>query len=356
MGRVWQETYPLLDLSNPNVRALAQAINQALREGTVWNVQHPYWHSRKGVGGGSPLVNNPPQLMPQPENLAHASWSLENTPVLTAAQADPFGGFQAYLINDNDGALVESIFATVTFTADGTKSFSVYMRAGSSVESELALRDQTAGVSRHRFRVVWTAGVPTNGGTLEGTGTVVIELVPNSGGWYRISSTATSVVAANVNVVRLRPTTATGTATGDAYFFGVNAWNSAVPRAAYRGPSNPGPTGNPNGQIGNLLYIRGASASITAWLRQGDIFQVPGCQVVFDASAQIDTDAAGGAVISINPPIFEGSSPLDGAALELNPGSIFFRAVITDVQDFPDIDSSSYINAGMQLTWREMLQ
>ncbi len=56
-GRMWTEIYPLLDTANPSVRALIQAINQGLREGTVWSVQHPYWHVRKGAGGGTPIVN-----------------------------------------------------------------------------------------------------------------------------------------------------------------------------------------------------------------------------------------------------------------------------------------------------------
>lgn len=57
MGRTWEEVYPLLDGSNPNVRALIQQINKALREGTLWDVQHPYWQKRKGAGGGLPQVN-----------------------------------------------------------------------------------------------------------------------------------------------------------------------------------------------------------------------------------------------------------------------------------------------------------
>jgi hypothetical protein len=56
MGRIWQETYPVLDASLANVRALLVAINQGLRDGVIWQVQHPYWHVRAGVGGGTPLV------------------------------------------------------------------------------------------------------------------------------------------------------------------------------------------------------------------------------------------------------------------------------------------------------------
>ena len=104
------------------------------------------------------------------------------------------------------------------------------------------------------------------------------------------------------------------------------------------------------------MYIRGGPASTVAWLKQGDLIQVTGAAVVLDVTGQVDTNSAGGAIIPIYPPIFEGHSPLDGAVVEVNPTNIFFRAVITDVQDLPDIDSSTYINAGMALTWRELPQ
>lgn len=166
MGRMWTETYPVLDTANVNVRALLQAINQSLREGTVWSVQHPYWHVRKGAGGGTPLVN---------------------------------------------------------------------------------------GAS----------------------------------------------------------------------------------------------------QTGSSLIVDGASASITNWLRQGDMIQVPGCAVVFDVSANVNTDGSGNATIPISPPIFIGQSPADNAAVEINPANIYFNAVIADVSDFPEMDVTKYIDAGMMITWRE---
>lgn len=166
MGRVWTETYPVLNTENPSVRALIQAINQSLREGTVWDVQHPYWHVRKGAGGGTPLVN---------------------------------------------------------------------------------------GAS----------------------------------------------------------------------------------------------------QTGSSLIVDGASANITNWLRQGDLIKVTGCAVVFDVSADVNTNGSGQATIPISPPIFVGQSPLDNASVEINPASIFFKAIITQVSDLPDMDTTKYINAGMMLTWRE---
>lgn len=166
MGRTWTEIYPLLDTANPSVRALLQALNQALREGTLWDVAHVYWQVRKGLGGGSPLVN------------------------------------------------------------------------------------------------------------------------------------------------------------------GAN-------------------------QSGSSLIIDGASNSITNWLRQGDLIQVTGCPVVLDVAGDVNTNGSGQATIPISPPIFVGQSPADNAVVQITPGSILFKAVIVDVSDFPSMDTTRFIDAGLTLTWRE---
>lgn len=169
MGRVWSEVYPLLDSAHPNVRALLQAINQGLREGTVWDVQHPYWHRRSGLGGGTPLVS---------------------------------------------GA----------------------------------------------------------------------------------------------------------------------------------------------GQTGSNLVVDAGPNSVTGWLKAGDMIQVAGAAVVFDVTASVDTNGSGVATIPIHPPIFVGQSPADNAAVEIVPASIFFKAVIVDVQEFPLMDTTKFIDAGMTLVWREQPQ
>lgn len=169
VGRVWEETYPQLDGSDANVRALIEAINRSLRQPTLWDVQHPYWHVRRGLGGGSPLVN---------------------------------------------------------------------------------------GAS----------------------------------------------------------------------------------------------------QTGSNLIIDGASNNISNWLVQGDIIQVVGGTVVFDVTGPVNTNGSGQATIPIHPPIFTGGSPADNAVVTINPASIFFKAYLADASDFPDMDSSVYLDAGLRLTFREQPQ
>lgn len=170
MGRVWDETYPILDTSLATVRALIESINRGVRQGIVWDVQHPYWQVRKGAAGGAPLV---------------------------------------------------------------------------------------AGAN----------------------------------------------------------------------------------------------------QIGAVLNIDGASAGITNWLRQGDLIKVPGCAVVFDVTADVNTDGSGLAAIPISPPIFVGQSPADDVAVNVDPTTIKFKAVIANVSSpFPHMDSTRYLDAGLVVTFREQPQ
>jgi hypothetical protein len=169
VGRTWEETFPVLDTSLASVRALIEAINRSMREPVLWDVAHPYWHRRLGLGGGTPLVN------------------------------------------------------------------------------------------------------------------------------------------------------------------GAN-------------------------QLGSNLIIDGASNTITNWLRQGDLIQVVGCAVIFDVTADVNTDGSGNATIPISPPIFEGRSPADNAAVTIAPASILFKAYIVGVNDYPLIDTTQFLDAGLTLTWREQPQ
>jgi len=185
-----------------------------------------------GYPYGGPVLNGArTQLVTDPENFG--AWSVDGTPVLTSAQADPFAATAAYLFDDNDAAAAERVWQIVGFTADATKALSIFMRAGTSANSMFGLFDLTAGVWRHRVNVAWSGGVPTLS-TDQGTGTLFA--VENwGGGWYRLSASVNAVVAANTNRFYLLPTQDIVGQTGTAYFFGANAWNAPFP-SSYQGP------------------------------------------------------------------------------------------------------------------------
>jgi hypothetical protein len=95
----------------------------------------------------------------------------------------------------------------VVFTADGDKTFSVFLKAGTSTSTRLTLRDTTVPANRATIEITWTGGVPSGvaaAGTLQG-----IDSFGN--GWYRVRGLATGVIAANGNQFRFSPDVAVGT-------------------------------------------------------------------------------------------------------------------------------------------------
>lgn len=168
MGRVWTEIYPLLDCANPNVRALIETLNRSLRSGILWEIQHPYWHRRSGVGGGVPLVD------------------------------------------------------------------------GSS-------------------------------------------------------------------------------------------------------------------QTGSTINIKGATPNVSKWLRQGDLIGIGDSPVLYDVTSDIDSGSTGKAAVTISPPIFTGRAPANSAVVTIDPSLLYFNAYIIDIPDFPQMDSTRYIDAGLAVTWREQV-
>lgn len=308
MGRVWTETYGTLDATNPSVRALIQAINQARREGTVWDVQHPYWHVRKGVGGGSPVVGSAFRKVWQYDD--SATTFVDETADANSAAASDWSFFPA-TIGAND-------YAAMGFPVQfGSVSINV----------------GTAGVGTYTVAweywngSAWTAlaGVTDNTSAFKTAGT-------NSVTFTVPSDWAASVLNGSASLYYIRARYVSGSMTtvplGTQGFIRTKVY-------------------------GSNLVIDAGPVSVTNWLRQGDIISVVGGAVVFDVAADVNTDANGWATIPISPPIFDGQTPADGAVVTINPASIYFKAMLVDIPPFPDMDVTNLIPAGMTLTFRE---
>lgn len=159
-------------------------------------------------------------LMLQSEDFA-TTWASVGATITTNTTVAPDGATTGDTIAASTTA--SYVRQAVTFTGDGSKSYSVFVKAGTATASRLVLRDTTpTAVNRGGVNLTWTAGVPsgvaTDGGTLEG-----IDAYPN--GWYRVRAVATGVVAANANEFRFSPDTAVGT--NNTIFWGAQTENGA---------------------------------------------------------------------------------------------------------------------------------
>jgi len=330
IGRTWTEHY-LVNVRSVNGRALLATIDNYWRNGTIFTIDHRDHITPLGAGGGSPLVNSN-QLMTEPQNFG--AWSPLGTPVLTAGQADPVGGTAAYLINDDSAAAFEYLRSPIiTYTGNAEKAVAFYEKQGTQANSWVRLNDTTAGVQRHQILITWTAGEPSMA-TTSGSGTLFpVEAVAGFAGWYRLSFTANGVIAANNNAVELGPGGLSAAAdTGTVYAFGVNTWNSPYP-IAYRS------TAGAASQTGSNLVVDGATASVSNWLRAGDIIDIAGVNGAREVTADTASVANGHVQIPINPPIFTGGSPADNAAVTIT--GVTLTACILEPPTLPSTSGTS---------------
>jgi hypothetical protein len=153
-----------------------------------------------------------------------ATWTMQGIPTRTAA-ALTFGSLVLDLIGDDDagGVTIEGFLQTVTFSANLTRAVSIFMKAGSSGASQIAIRDTTAGADRLRATITWGAGgvpsVAAATGTHQGTDDY-------GAGLYRFRFLTTNVTSGNTNQLQVYPATDSSGSTsliGDVYAGGVQA-------------------------------------------------------------------------------------------------------------------------------------
>lgn len=122
----------------------------------------------------------------------------------------------------------------------------------------------------------------------------------------------------------------------------------------------------PNGSGGGAgpLTVNGASQTgsnlVTAgWaganpvLRRGDIVKIAGFGYVHMMTADVN-QAAGAATLPLNPPIFAGSSPANGAVITVNGGGVTLEARVIGVQGLPSVPPDGFLR-GLQVTFGELV-
>lgn len=153
------------------------------------------------------------------------TWSNTSTCNVTAdAVLAPDGTLTADLVQ---ATVTDSgRYRGVTYTGDGVKVFSAFIKEfSSSARTQLGIYDSTAAVNRHYVNVTWSGGVPSVA-TAFGSGTIypVEEL---GRGWYRVSFSATGIIAANSHLLAVVPDRQNGT--GGVFVWGVQTENAEVP-------------------------------------------------------------------------------------------------------------------------------
>lgn len=179
------------------------------------------------------------QLVIDPENMGSANWNLINSPIRTGGQSDPFGGVNAWNVEDNDAVLSEGINgACSAFTGDGVKSLACFMRGvTTNVWSRFALRDNVAAVDRAAIELLWPGSIYETPSVAGVVGTQ-LDLVAYDDGWWLAVLESTAVTAANAHLVHCRGSALLPAQVGTYRFFGANVWNTRTP-GSYQGPTIP---------------------------------------------------------------------------------------------------------------------
>ena len=160
-------------------------------------------------------------LLLRSEEFDNESWTKTGATVTANSTVAPDGATTADTLTSS--VSVDTVTQTVTFTSNGSKSASLFLRAGTAGTTFFQIRDTTASATRGSATITWIAGVPSavagSGGTIEG--------VENFGnGWYRVKLICAGVVAANTNQFRIQPDSGTGTGS-------VIAWGAQLEEGSF---------------------------------------------------------------------------------------------------------------------------
>lgn len=173
--------------------------------------------SKAWISSRAPQASNR-NLLTRTEDFTPADWSKTNCTATADQATDPLGdeGMDTLTATSAGGYVSQA----VTFTGDGTKATSIYLRAGTATDSAVVLRDTTASADRMNVAIAWADGVPT---ATASAGTVV-SLTDKGNDVWELRATASNVVAANGNALRILPA---GSGTGTMLAWGAQAENGS---------------------------------------------------------------------------------------------------------------------------------
>lgn len=132
------------------------------------------------------------------------AWGTSGTPVVTSGVSDPWGGTDAYTVEDNDSGGVEWIEEPPGFTGDGQKCAVWAVRENTTPASGhfMVIYDNTAGTYRLRVTISgWTNGEPD----LNAVNGSVLKKEEIGNGYWAVYCQSTSITAANDNQIWVRP-------------------------------------------------------------------------------------------------------------------------------------------------------
>jgi hypothetical protein len=103
-------------------------------------------------------------------------------------------------------------------------------------------------------------------------------------------------------------------------------------------------------EAGSTIDTDGWSFTVTGVVKSGDVIKIAGLNQLFRITADANSDGAGLATLSINPPILVGSSPADNAAITRTGCKL--RAFVLDYSPLPAAGPDEYV-MGYSVTFRE---
>lgn len=119
---------------------------------------------------------------------------------------------------------------------------------------------------------------------------------------------------------------------------------------APNGTGSAGVTVNGAGQTGTTLNTTGWPVSTSNVAMAGDIIKVAGVSHVLQVVDNASSDGSGNSALSVNPPIFTGSSPSTGAAITTT--DVTISAKIITQPNFPPVGNAFWYE-GFTITFNE---